>query len=282
MARYWAYRLSALNPWIIGQMPPPYVVSDGSHSITFEPPYFNWQDTPPASPDIVILAIKWRRMGEAVQWVSRYAPQSLVISLMNGMGQEEAFDGLHTVRLAVGTTTAAVTRNDSQGRTVGVSSHGVTTLPTVDDPREAALEILNRQQGWGWQWVTEADMLELRWLKLLQNSVINPLTALANCSNGELLHHPLFRLATPLLQEGQTVAAARGVAVPRDMRCRVQALAETTQTNISSMLQDIRAGLETEMGAINGYIVREAAKHHVHVPTHQALARLIESLSSVP
>ena len=277
MARYWAFSMETIHPWVVGQVPPPYhiVEMDGTeHRLT--PLHFDWCDKPPRTPDVVLLLIKWRRMPEAARWISAHAPQSLVISLMNGMGQDEALSTVPAIGLAQGLTTAAVTRREP---VVYIRSHGQTLVPQLGDPRERRLQKASRTYGWDWCWVNLKTMADLRWQKLLQNSVINPLTALADCTNGEILERTIWQLARPLLNEGTQAARAVGVEVPQDMLGRVTRLARETRDNLSSMVQDVQAGLPTEIDAINGYIIRTALSHGITVPTHQALVRLIHSLT---
>jgi len=45
------------------------------------------------------------------------------------------------------------------------------------------------------------------------------------------------------------------------------------------MLQDVLRGKETEIEAINGYLVREAKKHRIAVPVNEALYGMVSSIS---
>lgn len=256
---------------MVGRWAPPYTIQDGTQVTSIRPRYLTWDDSVPVPPAVVVLATKWRQMSQAVAWIRRWAPQSFVLSIMNGMGQEEALADLPDVKLGIGTTTAAVTRQESA---IHIKSHGETLLPQIEDRRLAVLAGLD-----GIRWMSPETMRALRWQKLLQNSVINPLTALANCRNGELPHQPLWQLRSPLLQEGLAVARADGVSVPDDMAARVEALCRATGDNISSMLQDVRAGLPTEIAAINGFLVQRGAVLGIPTPTHRALCRLVETMA---
>ncbi|MCY0877403.1 MAG: ketopantoate reductase family protein [Firmicutes bacterium] len=279
MGRYWAYRLRSAHPLVVGTVPPPYEVFEGRTKTLLIPPYSPWQAAPPSPPDVVVLAIKWREMGQALDWLQRHAPSSIILSLMNGMGQEEALCPLTDAVLLPGTTTAAATRQDDKAPAIRIQSHGLTVLPALaHHPGVQQLMHLSQLHHWGWSWVAPQDALAQRWLKLLQNSVINPLTTLADCPNGEVLHHPIWRLAGPLLAEGEEVARRRAVLLPPDLLASVAQLAQDTQHNLSSMVQDVRAGQETEIEAINGYLIRIAELEHIPVPTHQAVRHLVRQL----
>ncbi|MCL5116474.1 MAG: 2-dehydropantoate 2-reductase [Firmicutes bacterium] len=278
MGRYWTYRLRAVHPWIVGEVPPPYHLKDHGVQDVLAPRHFSWDETPPRAPDVVVLATKWRRMGCAIPWIRQHASGSFVVSLMNGMGQEEALAGIPSLVLAAGITTAAVTRFDQTTPAIEIRSPGETLLPETRDPREQVLREWAHTHQWEWQWRSAEEMRSLRWQKLLQNSVINPLTALADCPNGDLPRHPLWSLSAPLLAEGESVAHGLGIAIPDDMAMRVHALTEATAHNISSMLQDVREGNATEIDAINGYIARKGQTLGIPTPAHQALWQLISQL----
>jgi 2-dehydropantoate 2-reductase len=217
-------------------------------------------------------------MRTARRWIAQHAPQSLVISLMNGMGQEEVLQDLPQIVLAMGITTAAATRQDGGIPTIQVISRGATVLPRVADARGEALQKFSEQHHWGWVWTNAQHMQTLRWQKVVQNSIINPLTALADCPNGELIRHPIWQLAKPLVDEAIPVAGAQGVAIPDDMLQRVATLLQETGNNWSSMAQDVHAGVPTEIDAINGYIVRQAHRHHLPAAMNEALTILVSHL----
>ena len=278
MARFWAARLALLNPWVVGQSPPPYRIVDGHDTRLIQPRHYHWHDAPDEPPDVVLLSIKWRRMPTAHDWIARHAPHSLVLCLMNGMGQEDVLADIPGITLALGTTTAAATRDDRSAPAIYVRSLGRTLLPSTKDPREAVLQHASLTSNWGWEWVQPHEMAALRWQKLIQNSIINPLTALADCPNGALPEHPLWGAAPTLIEEAQQVARAMGIVVPEDMLDRVATLLAATSNNLSSTVQDVRSGLVTEVEAINGYIVRQARQAGLTAPTHQALVTLLTAL----
>ena len=280
MARYWADRLAAVQPWVVGQTAPPYRIVDGDAVRVIHPRVISWNDPPEDVPDVVLLSTKWRRMPTAHDWIASWAPTSLVLSLMNGMGQEEALQDIPGIAVASGTTTAAATRDDQQSPTIVVNSHGETWLPSISDPREEWLITASHTYSWGWEWVDATAMAAIRWQKLLQNSIINPLTALANCLNGDLPRHPLWKAAPRLVAEARQVAQASGIDMPENMLEHVLALLEATAGNLSSTTQDVRAGLPTELGAITGYIVRQARRRSFSAPTHEALLTLFSAFPS--
>ena len=116
-----------------------------------------------------------------------------------------------------------------------------------------------------------ADIRAPMWHKLAINSVINALTAIYQCANGELINHPQGR---PRLQqlciETQDVMSRVGIE-PLGQGLLNSALRVLQQTalNKSSMLQDCQAGRPTEVEAINGYIIQQGALYHLPCAGHK-------------
>ncbi|WP_205729154.1 ketopantoate reductase family protein [Ferrimonas sediminicola] len=122
------------------------------------------------------------------------------------------------------------------------------------------------------------------WQKLAVNALINPLTALHRCRNGELTRPEFLEPLTRLSQELVQVAASQGVVLDA---AQVLALgltvAEATAANRSSMLSDIEAQRKTEIEAISGYVVTVARSAGLEAPAHhdnlqQVLALEAQSL----
>ncbi|NMP23048.1 ketopantoate reductase family protein [Sulfobacillus harzensis] len=278
LARFWAWALNGCPLWVVGQAAPPYHVHFQGHTDSIRPPFYHWQQPIAKAPDVVVLVTKWRQLSRARDWILQWAPQSLVVSLMNGMGQEEALAPIPPDHMAIGVTTAAATREDAtaQDLAISVQSLGQTFLP---DRGESNLRVLQKARPDLIQLVDADEIASRRWQKLIFNSVINPLSALADCANGELPQHPLWALSRPLLAESRRIAEAAGQCLPADVESRLQHLVQETAGNVSSMLQDVRHGYSTEIGAINGYLVHRANQLGIPAPLNEALTRLIEKLA---
>ena len=108
--------------------------------------------------------------------------------------------------------------------------------------------------------VTQSDsMASMVWGKLVINAGINPLTALFRVKNGVLAENAVCReYLEKTVREGADVAASMGVKLPfaNPVETALQ-VARNTAMNNSSMLCDVLRGVETEIDAINGTVVRE-------------------------
>ena len=118
---------------------------------------------------------------------------------------------------------------------------------------------------------TPTELLQLQLEKLAVNSVLNPLTVLLDARNGSILYNfaitrnmRLLLAETSLvirsLPELQNIPNIAKRFSSQRLETLVVSVANTTRDNISSMLADVRAGRQTEVEYINGYIVKRARK----------------------
>lgn len=125
------------------------------------------------------------------------------------------------------------------------------------------------------------DITPFLWQKLAINAAINPLTAIYNCRNGELLQAEFAPLLTAAITEVQQVAAACGVIMDDSLlQQKVLQVITATAENFSSMQQDIANKRRTEIEAINGYVVQQAARFGIAVPHNNAMLAQVLRLSS--
>jgi len=117
------------------------------------------------------------------------------------------------------------------------------------------------------------------WNKLLINIGINAITALTNIKNGQILDLEITReLSRKAVAEAISVAQAENVKVHDDVVDLVFKVAEATALNRSSMGQDVDNRRQTEIAAINGFIVREAKRLGLQAPVNFALTALVRTL----
>ena len=133
---------------------------------------------------------------------------------------------------------------------------------------------------------TPASILQYQLEKLAMNAVINPLTSVMECKNGELLYnYQLTRVMRLLLIEISGVICALpelqgipGVETrfsPERLRRMVVQLASKTGNNRSSMLQDVLERRATEIDYINGYIVRRGEELGIKCVVNYMLQQMV-------
>ena len=226
------------------------------------------------APIALFLVKSWQTQRAAAMLAKCLAPQGVALTLQNGLGNLELLEAeLGPQRVALGVTTVGATLL-GPGK-VRVGGSGVTYV--APHPRLEPLVDLLQTAGFE---VHPADNLEsLVWGKLVVNSGINPLTALLEVPNGELLARPGARaVMNEVVTETARAAEASGVKLPYpDPVEQVEEVARRTGSNISSMLQDIRRGAPTEVDAINGAVVRAADRLGVPAPINRTLWNLVRA-----
>ncbi len=135
---------------------------------------------------------------------------------------------------------------------------------------------------------TPTDLVQQQLDKLAINAVVNPLTAILDCFNGQLLDNFFMtRIIRLLVAEISVVFRSLPELkhVPNvNMRfdsARLESLvvriAQLTGQNRSSMLQDVRNGRQTEIDYINGYIVRRGEELGIHCITNYMLMQMVKA-----
>ncbi|MEP0762470.1 MAG: 2-dehydropantoate 2-reductase [Chloroflexota bacterium] len=230
--------------------------------------------------DIALILTKTPKTEAAAQGAARaLAPGGLAITLQNGLGNLEVLARhVGPERAALGVTTQGAALA-GPGRLVAAGG-GPTTLATrpAIDERVRRFAALCARAGVD---VRVADGVDaLLWGKLAVSAAINPLTALLRVPNGALLDSPWAReLLHQAADEVAAVAEARGIRLPfDDAGAQAEQVARQTAPNRSSMLQDVLRGVESEIEAINGAVVRAADAAGVDVPANQLLYALVRAL----
>lgn len=225
----------------------------------------------------IVLVKSWQTERAARQLKDSLAADGLVITLQNGIGNKETLmRDLGADRVSLGVTTTGATllgpglvRAGGDG-VISVEQHQAL------GPLEAAL----RSSNFNLQVVDDAQ--SLIWGKLVINAAINPLTALLQVSNGELLSRPNARkMMGALARETAEVARAEHVHLPfSNPVSAVEDVARKTASNHSSMFQDVRRGAPTEIDAICGVVTRRAAFHGIAAPYNRACWQLVRKVVS--
>jgi 2-dehydropantoate 2-reductase len=117
---------------------------------------------------------------------------------------------------------------------------------------------------------------------LVINASINPLTAILNFPNGDLLTSPTARILMGLIaNEAARVSFKMGVKLPYlDPVLVVESVAQNTARNISSMLKDILRGGPTEIDAINGAIVHLGEAVDAPVQYNRSMWLLVKAMEA--
>lgn len=139
------------------------------------------------------------------------------------------------------------------------------------------------------------EMNEMLWYKLAANAVCNPLTAIRQCTNGDLYNqiddfeHVLRKIVEEVVQVRNAVLSEKDSKVscaPSTPMSVEQTIAFVKQVisdnfeNQSSMQQDVQYERRTEIDSINGYVARVGERYHIACPVNEDLVKQIKALEN--
>ena len=232
--------------------------------------------------ELVIIFVKSSQTNSAAETAQSIAgAHGSVMTLQNGMGNADVIaEFIELERILAGTTSHGATLlGPGSIRHAGAGPTTIGAWSQTDGGLERAgkfAEFFNRA---GIRTESVADVRSVVWNKLLINIGINAITALTNIKNGQILDLEVTRdLSRLAVEEAISVAKAENVTVHDDAVDIVFKVAEATAVNRSSMGQDVDNHRQTEIAAINGFIVREAKRLGLPAPVNFALTALIETL----
>ena len=230
--------------------------------------------------DLVFVCVKaYHTKDVARSLSSAKLSHPAVCSLQNGWGHmellEAALPGLPI--LAAATSLGAYL--DDHGLLHATDRGTTVVAPWRPAQLEAAGRAAERLRSTGLLAEVRPDARSVLWRKLVLNSAVNPITALARCTNGELLHVlSLFEIARGAAHEAARVGQRLGVlGSDFDPEESLRAILKETASHSSSTKEDLTRGRRTEIEEITGAIVRQAASLGASVPIQAALLTLIRA-----
>ncbi|MBT8138626.1 MAG: 2-dehydropantoate 2-reductase [Gammaproteobacteria bacterium] len=230
--------------------------------------------------------------------VEHLSPNATVISLCNGIGFHESLArklmARHPQRrffVAVSSEAAMLEAplsvlHTGRGITRVGQYAGKTENIGIHQHTDKLLNLLHLPAQLGIHCEYDADINRAVLQKAFINCVINPLTALLRCRNGELLsnagHNARFAALCSELQplydamynQQQPAPAKQAIQhdkKPFDLKQSASKVAQVTAANQSSMLKDRLAGRQLELEALNIYIEKAARDLEMPCPLNSAL-----------
>ncbi|HZT44660.1 MAG TPA: 2-dehydropantoate 2-reductase [Gaiellaceae bacterium] len=240
--------------------------------------------------DLGIVATKATQLEEAARALAGRAPSATMMTVQNGLGAEELLRAHGDWPLISAVTFMSGVRHSD--------THVEYELDTETwlGPFEGTTTYEQAQQiEWllgdaGLHARAFPDLRPAQWSKLIFNATVNTVAALTNLPHVSAFAAvgaptDLGLLVRDLMDEGKAVAAAAGVELHEDpWQMNLHAVqrgetlaAEGHYAHVPSMLEDVRGGRPTEVDFITGALVREAQKHGVPVPLHEAMYRLVKA-----
>lgn len=241
-----------------------------------------------SSAELLILCVKANNTADvAASLKGSISSQSHLLTLQNGLGNVESLgDFFDSSRILAGATSHGATlldvgrvRHAGYGEIWLGETAGASSISLGRAKLQSLAVILNRASL---QAQVVPDIAAVLWRKLVVNVAINALTAILGVPNGDLLRiHDCASLMNGAVAEAVEVARRSGIHLNMLEEIeRVRDVCRSTSTNISSMLQDVRQKKKTEIGQLNGVVVKMAASYGTTAPINEVLTAIVRSLEA--
>ncbi|WP_157724871.1 2-dehydropantoate 2-reductase [Virgibacillus phasianinus] len=202
--------------------------------------------------DCVIVCVKQPEIGALVQLLSHLTKHTPIIFLQNGMAHIDLLKDLSNPVYIGIVTHGALRKSDHIVTHTGMGEIKLAVYSGDDNQLFTMIHSLGSKQ-FPFQVVENWEKLLAE--KLVINAVINPLTAIFEVPNGDILRNIyLTKIAKELCREACTVLQLDYMVQWNN----VQTVATQTKENVSSMFKDLKDHKQTENEAISGYLVKKS------------------------
>lgn len=234
------------------------------------------------TPDVLLFMVKgWATAPAAARVASAVHPTTAVVTLQNGLGNEEALRAAFpTNPLYIGVSVHTVI-------TVGAGHYSLTGVrstylgPAAGGELELAQSVARvfERPGAPVHALPEAGIREEQWGKFVLNCASLPTMALTRLPTSVAADVPVvFEHMDNVTRETCEIAHAEGIGLDTEERVAFQRDLFRTAGGRASMLGDVLAERRTEIDTINGAAVRFADKHGLPAPLNRALFALVKGL----
>jgi 2-dehydropantoate 2-reductase len=261
----------------------------------------------PATPyDFILVTVKAPDTADTAKQLAtsiQKSAQTYLVSLQNGIGNEEQLANLFSARQVIaGTITIPIQVTEPGVIEVSKAKGGLGLAPLDGSPPVQRLaDALNRA---GLVTETYVDYRAMKWSKLMLNIVNNASSAILDEPPAQIIARPeLFDLEIEALRECVQVMKAQGIAAvslpgyPADWLARLVGTTWLPRPVTRAILRpflrggrgakmpslhiDLAAGrAASEIGVLNGAIVAAGQQHGLATPVNRALTDILEKLVS--
>lgn len=240
-----------------------------------------------AEPEAILVCTKTTagdEIAEALAEAWPDLPSPVVVLCHNGWGSAERFAARLPEERIFNATVTTGFRRDGVGR-VEITVHGdeIHVGSLFDQPASAVRPLCAAIAAGGIPCEPSSEMEQDLWAKLLYNCALNPLAALLGVPYGALGEdrHSRSVLEAVVGEIFEVLHASgrhtRWPSAEAYLDFFFRELLPPTRKHESSMLQDLRAGRETEIDALCGAVAELAVRAGVAAPVNAALATLVRA-----
>lgn len=235
--------------------------------------------------DLVLVLVKAHATKAVLEAMrDSFSPQTLLVTMQNGLGNLEVIAELFPDNPAVAGTMGCGASVESNGRILhrgwGRNYIGRSEDDYAQKKLMEFIELLNRS---GLETELAEDVQTVIWNKLFVNVAYNSLTALTRLRNGDILNTDEGKdLLRSVVTEAVQVAKSAGVTANAEeivAKCVLMGQ-EDIGANKSSMLMDVLHKRKTEIDAINGAVAKLGKQHGIETPYNELITGIIKVIEA--
>lgn len=222
--------------------------------------------------DATFIAVKQYHLADLIEQLRTFnKPDKVLLFLQNGMGHIKMLGKL-SGEIYVGTVEHGALKT-SANRVIHTGI-GLTRLAPFHHALTELQDFSHKIHSVDFPFLIEEDYEKMLMKKLVVNAVINPLTAILQVENGELIQNPhFFQIVKRMFIEIENSLLLQN---SEDYFDNVIAVCEKTAPNQSSMLRDLLENRPTEIDAILGFILEKAAEREINTPIIESLYQAVK------
>lgn len=230
--------------------------------------------------DLVIVFVKSIDTYKALETSkSLIGSHTIVMTLQNGAGNDrDIMNFVDKKNIIIGTS-----KHNSVGLSLGKIHHttsGMTTIGSMEQDSNVDSYIADILKEAGLEAEKSDDIQRIIWSKLFVNISVNTLTALMETKIGYVVQNKhAWDFAKRIVYEAISVAEEDGTYFDRkEVMDMLRQVCNTAGEGYSSMYQDRKKKLRTEIDKLNGAIVEQAKLYGVATPCNSLVVDLIHAV----
>lgn len=233
--------------------------------------------------DLVIVLVKSFHTREAVSAASNIiGAQTSVMSLQNGLGNEEVIAGIVGKERVISGKTYVGGGIVGPGKVSSGIKGKLTVIGEMDGRLTSRIQSISDEfNRSGLKTEISGNIVGMIWDKLLVNVSTAALTSITRLTYGELYRiDELAEIAQLAVAEGIAVAAAKQVRLDTQNPAEIwrRAFAGLPQGFKTSMLLGLERGIKSEIDYINGAVVRYGEQLNIPTPVNKTLVACVKGI----
>ncbi|MFH1540966.1 MAG: 2-dehydropantoate 2-reductase [Elusimicrobiota bacterium] len=229
-----------------------------------------------SQPDLIIIFVKSYDTVFAVASIKKMmCKNTTVLTIQNGLGNYEILSKFLNKKRIISGTTSESSTFIKQGKVIHTGSGETIIEKSGKNISKQIADIFN---ACGIKTILSDKIISVKWSKLVLNCAINPVAAISNVKNGEIIKRKnLFETAVESGKEVVLVAKKLKIKILfDDVAKKIEEICSATSENTNSMLADILSKKKTEIDFLNGTVVNIAKKLKIPVPVNKSLFEIIK------